>query len=341
MQILESIRLKHEPDVCYLNFPPLDRLLRTVLEARAASKGTTTQPIIEFISLAAGDGKTHLLYHLCAQAVLPVHLGGKQAAAVVIDANGQYDVQRLGTHIQQLIRQQSGCLSESGDSAQVDQETHSALKHVHIFRPQALDSTTATLDALPQYLFDQRRHHSYDRGVSFVALDPASAFYWQDRAETEDAAFIATTEAPSTTSSTQSGYFQLSKSLKAACKALCCPAIITTWHVGISQSSDNTVRSIRPQLPAMQTTLRLIIHRIPVRKFPPGITLEQALRESPSRQKAVEDCRFECLLSEYEVEERVLRGLKGKDSGFGFAVSSSGVTIHESGEKSDDENVLS
>lgn len=339
-EILESIRLKHEPDLRYFNFPPLDRLLRTILEARPASKGTTTQPIVELMSLAAGDGKTHLLYHLCAQAILPDHLGGKQATVAVIDANGQFNVQRLATHIQQLLRERNISLSEAGDSTQLDQEILSALKHVHIFRPQALDATTATLDALPQYLFDHSRHHSYDREVAFVALDPASAFYWQDRAETEDAAFIASTDAPSTNSNTQSGYFQLSRSLKAACQALCCPAIITTWHVGISQSAGNAVRSVRPQLPALQPTLRMIIHRISVRKFPPGITLEQAVREGPSRQKAAEDGRSECFLNEHEMDERLLRALRGKGSGFGYAIGSDGMTILESGERDEEKNVL-
>ncbi|KAK5168065.1 uncharacterized protein LTR77_006633 [Saxophila tyrrhenica] len=327
----ESIRFENEPKVQPFNFSPLDRLLQAVTEARPTTKGTTPQPLVEILSPAAGDGKTHLLYHLCAQAVLSRRLGGKQAAAVVIDTTGRFDVPRLAIQIQKLLRDR---VEQSANDLDIDGETLSALEHIHIFRPQALDSRSATLDALPLYLFDQSRHHSYDREVAFVALDPASAFYWQDRAESEDAAFLASTETIHPPAPTRGGYTRLFESLRTACKTLYCPAVITTWHLGPARSTHSTPRSFRPQLPGVQPTLRLVVRRLLVRKFPPGISLEQAMREGPSRQKAVEDGKFECFVNEWEVDDKLSRALKDRGGGFGFAIKDGGMTIAgESGEE--------
>lgn len=284
------------------------------------------------MSLAPGGGKTHLLYHLCAQAVLPSHLNGKQACVIVVDTDGKFAVSRLAAQIQHLLRTRYPDLfNAEGTQENLDDETLTALKHVHIFRPQSLASTVATLDFLPNYLFNSTRHHSFDRQVGFIAIDTASAFYWQDRAETEDAAFLASTAA--TTGSKppppQSGYVNLASSLKSASRTFDCPVIITSWYLSplppSNQHSQNS-RSFRAQLPALQPDLRLVVHRLPIRKFPRGISVEQALREASDRQKAVEEGKFECFVNEWGLDERTLRGIGG---GFGFRIRSEGIVVGE------------
>lgn len=293
------------------------------------------QPIIELMSLAAGGGTTHMLYHLCSLAVLPTHVGGSQSSVVIIDTDGSFDVDRLATLIQKSLREgeRQSYSNEDPVAAEVIEETTlSALKHVHVVRPQSLASTIATLASLSTYLFDPHRHYSYDRRVAFIAIDSASAFYWQDQAETEDAAFVASTatssrEAKLAKAKAQSGYVKLADALKHASKAFYCPAIITSWHLSLVPSGGLMPRSFRSQLPAIQPTVRLVVHRLPVRKFPSDIGVQQALREAANRQKAVDESKFECFVNEWGVEEKLLREIERVGASFVFSIDEEGMRV--------------
>lgn len=279
------------------------------------------------MSLGAGGGNTHLLYHLSALAVLPQAMGGKQACVVIIDTDNKLSVSRLLAQMKLLLnRHHLATSTEPAPDEMFHNEALQAIKHVHIFRPQSLASTIATIDSLPVHLFNQNRHYSFDREVAFIAVDSISAFYWQDRAETEDATFLATTTKQSSAAQT-SACFQLSTSLKAASKALDCLSIITTWYLGSQAkvSEGMNLRSYRPQIPALQVTLRLVVHRLPVRKFPTGLSLANVVREAPERLKAVKEGKFECFVDDFGVEERLLRQLSG--GGFGFRIMDDGLFI--------------
>jgi len=233
---------------------------------------------------------------------------------------------------------------EDGDIKQV---VSSALRHVHIFRPQSLVSTVATLDSLPNYLFDKSKHFSFDRRVGLLALDSASAFYWLEKAEEEDAAFLAATSSirepqgqKPPGAKTVSEYTALATALKSASKVFSCPVVITTWHLGPTAStaqfhagsSSSSSRSLRPSLPAPMATLptlRLVMQRKAVRKFPPGVRVEEALREAGDRLKAVEEGRFEANVCEWGVEERTLAELKRLGGGFGLKIGREGVVVEE------------
>lgn len=304
--------------------PALDRLLYAANEGR--SHTNSTSPILELISLHAGGGATHLLYHLTALAVLPSERGGRQAGVVLLDADGSFDVDRLATQLRMLLK--SDATAE--DEAFSDETIFQALRHVHIFRPQSLASLAATLDSLPLYLFNQQRHFSFDRAVGFIAIDSASAFYWQDRAETEDAAFFAKTSGDPGDTLPQSGYAALTAALKQACATLQCPAIFTSWHLGPLSTAPHAARSFRPPLPAPFSglpALRLACQRVPVRKFPPMISFEGAKREAEDRMKAVEEAKFECFVNEWGVDERTLRRMREVGGGFGFNVREEGLTV--------------
>jgi DNA-repair protein XRCC2 len=256
-------------------------------------------------------------------------LGGKEACIVIIDTDGRFSVSRLAAQIQLLLRKdQLSELEGNWIDETIREEIVSALKYVHIFRPQSLASTIATIDSLPTYLFDQTRHYSFDHEIALIALDSASAFYWQDRSETEDDAFLAKTTT-STTAGQTSAYFQLATALKSATKTFDCPAIFTSWYLGPQQrQGDGAIqRSFRPQIPPLQANLRLVVHRLLVRKFPPGLSLEGALREAAVRQKAVEEGKFECFVNEWGLEERLLRRLNG--GGFGFRIVDDGLLVEE------------
>ena len=282
---------------------------------------------MELASLHPGSGATHILYHLTAIAVLPRDCSGRQSCAVIFDTDGHFDVDRLVTQLRLII---AGNNPSDDSTIDVGTAILQALRHVHILRPQSLASLTGTLEDLPTYLFNPARHFSLDRQVSFIAIDSASAFYWQDRAETEDGAFYAKTSGDPSAVAPQSGYVALSAALKKSCGALQCPAIFTSWYLGPTSTTPHASRSFRPSLPAPFSTLptlRLACQRVPVKKFPPMISVEGAQREAADRQRAVEEGKYECFVNEWGVDERTLRRLQGVGGGFEFKITDDGIQI--------------
>lgn len=279
------------------------------------------------MSLHSGGGATHLLYYLTGLTILAHDDGGKQCCAIILDADGRFDVDRLALHLRNLIKHTH--TAEETDT--MDDTILQALRHVHIFRPQSLASLTATLEALPSYLFDPQRHFSFDRPVGFIAIDSASAFYWQDRAQTEDATFYAKTCGDSGPPP-QGGYIALTSALKRACPTLQCPAIFMSWYLGPTGTAPHAARSFRSSLPApfsALSTLRLACQRIPIKKFPPLISVENAAREASDRLAAVEEGKFECFVNEWGVDERTLRRMHEAGSGFEFRVKEEGLIIEQ------------
>jgi len=332
---LQTHRLQDNETPTYFGLPRIDRLLHAVAEARPTSiKPRPTSPVVELTSLAPGGGKTHVLYHLTALAVLPISHGGKQACAIIIETDDSFSVQRLGQQLSILLnRSRHTKLSEN----ELNDSIFLCLKHVHVFRPQSLPSTIVTLDSLPTYLFDKTRHHSFDRPVGFIALESASAFYWQHRADEEDAALLATTTPANNAPSKPSGYAQLGAALKAASATFSCPVVFTSWHLGPAPTSTHSgnpeARSLRTSIPAPLSqlpTLRLIVQRVPVRKLPSGISVEEALREASDRQKAVEEGKFEAMVNEWGLDERTLQKLQRQGAGFSFRITDDGVLFESS-----------
>lgn len=330
MQILNTLRLRDTSEEARFGLPQLDSLLQCMVEIRSStSKQPSTPPILELQSLYPGDGKTHLLYYLTALAVLPITLGGKQSAVVIIDTDGRFSIPRLA---RQIKRQVSLDLQ---DSSKTDNEEVllMSLKHVHIFSPQSLSSTTATVNSLSGYLFNADKHHSFDRTISFIALDSASAFYWQHRTDADDAALNSGKSQPS-------GYLLLAAALKNAVRSFNTAVIFTSWHLGAvkdmtanmgrdAQSSfRSSIPSPWPQLP----TLRLVVRRAPVRKLPVEISVQDALRESETRQEVVQKGKVECFVNEFGMEESVMQKLRAVGAGFDLYVTGDGVSL-DAGER--------
>ncbi|KAK5120674.1 hypothetical protein LTR85_006032 [Meristemomyces frigidus] len=339
-EIFQSLRLQDESAPSHFGIHVLDRLIQAITGARppTAKLKPAPPPIVELTSLASGGGKTHLIYCLAALAILPVYLNGKQACVVILDTDGSFSVPRLAEQLLNTIKQQQRTeLSESDGTDTIA----SALKHVHIFRPQSLDSTVATLDSLPSYLFDRSKHHSIDRAVGFVVLASASAFYWQHRADEDDASLLQNTDPAQAAPSKPTGYASLTIALKAASAAFSCPIILTSWHLGPAPASFHSnsaeARSLRPSLPAPLSQLpmlRLIVQRVPVRKFPAGVSVEEARREAAHRQTAVEEGKFEAIVNEWGVDERTLQKVQSVGAGFGFKITKDGLVFDDREAKS-------
>jgi len=328
----------------------LDRLVNeTNQESNPTSSKISkpTQPIVELTSTIPGSGKTHLLYHLTALAVLPFDLGGKESCVAILDTDGTFSIPRLAQQLLLLINK------ESSTDQETDDILLSSLKHIHIFRPQSLASSIATLTTLPNYLFDPSRHYSLDRAVSFIALASASAYYWQTKASEDNAALFASTAAavvPSSRITKQQhppAYAQLTTALKLASRTFHCPILLTSHHLAGPPNPNTTTahdyppHALRPSLPAPVSTLptlRLLLTRLPVRKFPAGISVEEAARGAADRQAAVETGKYSCVVNEWGLDERVLSKLQRPGEGgmgFGFRIEEEGLRV-DGGDESGD-----
>ncbi|KAI7226272.1 hypothetical protein KC330_g8876 [Hortaea werneckii] len=340
-ELLSSLRKQDDTIPTYFGLPQLDRLIRTTAASKSAvAKGSPSQPVVELTSTASGGGKTHILYCLTAIAVCPRSSGGREACVIILDADGTFSVDRLAQQIRKhLTTNRTTSNPEEHSDTDLDDAIFSCLKHVHLFRPQSLDSTIRTLEDLPTHLFNPTNHHSFDRTVGFIALDSLSTFYWPNRSAEEEAALHALTEPPQSPahhppSSKPPNYHNLTTALQTLARTFSCPTFFTTWHLGPTPPTPTQgpgTRSLRPTLPVptsqLPLLLQLIVQRKPVRKFPVGMSVEEALREAGDRQRAVEEGRFECFVNEWGLDERTLQRLSRSGTGFGFRIGGDGVDI--------------
>lgn len=322
IQILYKLRVQSHDDttpIPYFGLPTLDRIVHATRPTTTTKAASSLVPIIDLTSLTPGGGSTHLLYHLTTLAVLPQTYGGRQASVVVVDTDNTFSISRLAQQLRLYITQ-----SHPESDSDLDQIILVSLTHIHVLRPQSLASTIAALRALPAYLFDPSKHHSVDRAIAFLALDSATAFLWQARAEAEAAAIAnAFTNIYAT-------YATLGQTLHSLSLTLACPLILTSLHIGPLPSSH--IHSLRPSLPAALSslpTVRLVVRRVPIRRFPAGISVDEARREAGDRQRAVDAGKFECVLNQWGIEEGMVRGLRDEEKGFGFRITPEGVMMGE------------
>ncbi|TID16973.1 hypothetical protein E6O75_ATG09739 [Venturia nashicola] len=244
-------------------------------------------PIIELCSEESGTGKTQLLYFITAIAILPDiysdhDLGGRSSAMVVMDTEGRFDIQRLAEVMKGYV------LSKSASCPDIDDLILRSLQHVHIYQPQNLASLITTLSSLQSHLFAEAER--FRRPLHSIMIDTTSAFYWQNRAELDD---LSTTISTTTTPHLQNPYATLMHHLRTLSQTFKC-SIVTTSHAFSSKSKETGDRILRT-LPAPWSSLpttRLLLSRDPVRKFPMGVSAEEALREQTARMEAMRKAGF-------------------------------------------------
>lgn len=173
------------------------------LDAHLVATAAPDVPLISPASLQHGDvleitgapksGKTHLLYWLVMNCILPreilvhspgrnaeqVSLGGWGKLAVVCDCDGRWDARRLYTllvsRLAQFERDNEASLPQP--AADIARE---AMKKLVLYRLGDASSSlplVAALHALPTYL----RTTWPDNELGLLAVDSLSATLWQDR----------------------------------------------------------------------------------------------------------------------------------------------------------------
>lgn len=353
---------------------PLGEGASPVFFSHSVNKNSRPSPVLEIASSLSAAGKSQLLYYLIALAVLPrqygdLSIGGQEAAVVYIDTDDRFDAERLRTVARSLVLQaQIPVPKESIEGHEApkslsnddfDALVNSSLQHVHVFRPQSSSALLATLSSLHTYLYDLSRHYSASRPLQMIAIDSATAFFWQDRlrdevARTEE---IGRPRAEIDQEREQKKSFYLADLYAEMVKELkrlqgrfgCAVVYTTTVSTGRPQASSQNGQSgplgpydqapsrtpsLRPALPAPWgtfPTLRLVVHRDTVRSFPPTMSAHDASRDAPMRQSVVRQGKFSAWVNAWDREEwprRVVDGVDFLNGGcFSFYVRETGVEI--------------
>lgn len=324
-------------------------------------------PFIEITSPGPGDGKQHLLYHITTVAVLPSHIysipiGGRSNAIIVLDTENRFSIGRLvqimRSYISTRLAQARKRLNPPAtfpSLSDIETTIHSALTHIHTFRPQSLASLLATVNLLPSYLFDtSSHHHSSAKAIHSILISSLSAFTWSDRSDTDLASLPTTTTGSTTTNhdpsetpvqattKPQSAYVPLASALKRVSNILHTPVIYTTWNLSTHLASNPNrhilhegtgSRSISrhthlpspwPNIP----NLILSIRRHPIRKFPVGSSAEEAFKDGKDRNAVVAQGRFDvCVLS---CGPRGAAGRDDVEGGFEVRITAEGIEIVDS-----------
>ncbi|KAJ6114405.1 hypothetical protein N7486_000183 [Penicillium sp. IBT 16267x] len=329
-------------------------------------------PTVEISSSLSGAGKSQLLYYLTARAVLPreygnIPIGGQDSAVVFIDADDHFDVRRLQKVALGIVQQAQESIdsekTEGGPSAKIPDDdleamVSSALKHVHVFRPQSSSAVLATLASLDAYLYDISRHYSASCPLQMIAIDSATAFIWQDKlrdslARAEDVG-RSREENDKLRELKQSFYFidlyaEIVTELKRLQALFGCTVVYTTTVTGFRPKNikrDQTgplgpydtpvsrTPALQPALPAPWgefPLLRLVVQRDAVRSFPPAMSAHDARKDAPMRQSAVRQGKFSAYVNAWRQEEwprRVIDGLRPYGNGsFEFYVRENGIEI--------------
>lgn len=325
-----------------LSVPAIDRLLNVFNHTHACKQ----YPAIEITSGTAGAGKTHLLYYIITATILPVSVdgckwGGKGGAAIVLDTEGTFDVNRLvqimETYVDKMLGQKSVADDSLADVARRSPVIN-ALQHVHIFRPHSLASLISTIQSIKSYMFTFSDHHSSNRQLELVTLDSATAFFWQSKNAEEIARFETAAQVIDHRKPTNNYYQQLVDSLHNVQMRFGCTVVATSWGISPVQpqipDSSRSFRHVLPPIWQSFCTLRLAVAMDVVKKFPPDMAVEQAWKDAEARQAAVEEGNFSVWIDPWGIEnwsDDVRQKLKSSERNgwFSFRITSNGLDMDD------------
>lgn len=299
--------------------------------------------MVELTGATPSSGKTQLLHHIIAATVLPkayngTSIGGKEAAVALFDLSSSYSVLRLGTILEARISE--AFLASDSNVHLYETLVHESLQHLHVFRPQSHESFINTVAALSTYfLSDTTSHYSANRPIGAIIIHNLSAFFWQDCQDVEDQKDAALEEpdiqVPDRENSLfLSRYRSLVSILRRAQMLFDCPIIATDWALATPvYSGDGS--SLRPHLPGIWTSFRtvnVVLQRNSVKKFGPGMSVEEVLAEREQRQEAVDRTGFRGLVNWWDSEgwkEEVRIAVRawGKQGGLIYSISEQGVAF--------------
>jgi hypothetical protein len=229
-------------------------------------------------------------------AILPqfhadVALDGKDSAVILLDTEGRFSISRLVEIMQGYIT------TKDPEAVKTSELINKSLQHLHIFQPQTMESTLATLSSLHSYISKQAQA-SAQRPLHSIIVDSASTFYWQSRADADTVQLsLLEQNATGLSPALPNPYNLLVQSLRELSRTFSCAIVATTY--AFSFTTKEAGMPVLRTLPAPWTTfptVKLLLTREPVRKFARGMSVEEALKEQAGRQQVVERARFRAIL---------------------------------------------
>lgn len=216
-----------------------------------------------------------------------------------------------------------------------------ALDHVHVFRPQSLASLVSTLHQLPSYLLDLAQHRSANRRVRLLAIDSITAFYWPERFEQETADLESD---GLERRHMRQFYTEFVTAIRRIQSTFQCSVVATSMAlsntdkqsanqaVGPQLHGQSSLRSLMPVVWNQLVTVRIAVGREAVKKFPNGLTVQQAERDRSQRQEVVNRARYWTSVDMWGAENwpDALREKLRRDArlrGFGFSIRQEGVIL--------------
>ncbi|CAE6510312.1 unnamed protein product [Rhizoctonia solani] len=305
----------------------------------------------------AASGKTHLLYFWAMTCVLPhrlgvvvgdgqekkdVLIGGRGKSVIVCDCDGRWSLRRLNTIITSYLRDRlATALGDTHPISLYDRTISrvvtSALKRIHVFRPNSTLALATTLMAIPAY----HRTHMADEQIGMLMVDGISSFYWTDRwlSEQVESTEAAQPLAPTPLRSDANPLRHVLTVILNLRRSLGLVALLTNWGLTSldSRLPPSTVyfrQHLRAPYPSPfetepRTSKLLLTHHITI--ISPG---PEPLGEDVSLEEAVENQRLED-----RVKNMRLRGMVrtiGRRQGeartvvegeFEFAIGDNGVLV--------------
>ncbi|KAI0778512.1 hypothetical protein BD413DRAFT_110217 [Trametes elegans] len=166
------------------HIPGLDTHLASVNVRRTSRDWPLNRGDVIEVQGPAASGKTHLIYHMLVTCLLPerysgTELGGWGKAAILCDADGNFDVRRLHRLLVSRLRRFLGEDDPNNPAMGLEDMATECLRHLHVFRPTSSAQLAITLHRLTAYHATQPRLQNKEIGI--LAIDSMSAFYWRDR----------------------------------------------------------------------------------------------------------------------------------------------------------------
>lgn len=118
------------------------------------------------------SGKTHLLFYLIIDCIIPSQHAGWSEVAIVFDMDHSFDIIRLSHLLRRRLTRSAGL-----DQSAAESIAQQSLKRLHIFRPSSTLQLAATLSHLATY----HSSHFPREKIGVVAIDSISSRYWPDR----------------------------------------------------------------------------------------------------------------------------------------------------------------
>ncbi|KAI0313552.1 P-loop containing nucleoside triphosphate hydrolase protein [Amylostereum chailletii] len=251
-QFLNSTR-SHTAPLGTTHIAALDAHLASTASLHVSSLSSINRGDVLEIQGPPSSGKSHLVYHLICNCILPSVFSGWNKAAIVYDLDRTFDITRL----RQLLR--SRISAHTTHVSDLPTAISNALRNLRIFAISSSTQLAASLAHLPIY----HAEHLPTSEIALIAIDSMSAFYWPDRFSLENITHAPPPHAHPQTPSDHHPLHQVLKALQNVRRSHGSLVAMTNW--GLLPRTNGPVYS---------TSYKQHLHPFPVLAPPTALPIE-------------------------------------------------------------------